>query len=132
MRLFYDVDAGIEEMRARWLYGATDPVTAPIRHCRLGRLYPPILRLSILRSGPLRTPVMLRPQVFLGAGTPPYTLVKIFYNTEANKNRDVDGDAMLDSTTVHVSGRRRRGSLARNLTGTGTPILTIQSLRRGR
>ena len=65
--------------------------------------------------------------VFLGAGTPPYTLVKIFYNTEANKNRDVDGDAMLDSTTVMYLGDDGAGGLARNLTGTGTPILTIQS-----
>jgi hypothetical protein len=60
-------------------------------------------------------------------GTPPFTLVKIFYNTEANKNCDIDGVSGLDATTVVYLGSDGSGGLERNLTGTGSQIRTVQS-----
>lgn len=125
--LFYGVDAGIEEMRVRWLYGASSRVTPPAAPTPDWAGY---IRQSssvdILTLDPAYDDYAST-TVVDGLGTPPYTLVKIFYNTEANKNRDVNGDASLDSTTVLYLGDDGAGGLARNLTATGAPVLTIQA-----
>ena len=127
-RLFYAADAGLEEARTRLLYGATSqisslPATPTADWAGYIRKDSSInvLGLDPAYSGYGST------SLETALGTPPFELVKIFYNTEANKNRDIDGDSSLDTTTVVYLGDDGAGGLARNLTGTGSPIRTIQS-----
>ena len=127
-RLFYAADAGLEEARTRLLYGATSQMSGlPAT--------PTADWAGYIRKDTTTNVLGLDPayddygstSLDTGLGTPPFELVKIFYNTEANKNRDIDGVSGLDSTTVVYLGDDGAGGLARNLTGTGSPIRTIQS-----
>ncbi len=127
-RLFYAADSGIEEARTRLLYGSSSQMSSLPST-------PTADWAGYIRKDSSTNVLGLDPaydgygstSLETALGTPPFELVKIFYNTEANKNRDIDGVSGLDATTVVYLGDDGAGGLARNLTGTGSPIRTVQS-----
>ena len=128
LQLFYYADGGIEEARARLLYGSASQL--PNLPAVPTANWAGYLRADANVNIPGLDPAYngyASTSVATALGTPPYVLVKIFYNTEANKNRDIDGVAGLDATTVVYLGPDGSGNLTRNLTGNGVPIRTIQA-----
>ncbi len=144
LQLFYFAEAGIEEMRARLLYGSASQLpnlptaatanwagyikadaTVNIGNNNQGLDWPAYSAYNPKSEG-------------TALGTAPYVLVKVFYNTEANKNRDIDEASgptpcsgtppdCLNTDTVVYLGPDGSGNLTRNLTGNGSPIRTIQA-----
>ena len=128
LQLFYYADGGIEEARARLLYGSASqlPNLPAVPTANWAGYLRADANVNILGLDPAYNGYAST-SVATALGTPPYVLVKIFYNTEANKNRDIDGVAGLDATTVVYLGPDGSGNLTRNLTGNGVPIRTIQA-----
>ena len=130
LQLFYFADAGIEEARARLLYGSASqlPSLPAVPTANWAGYIRSDTTVNILGLDPAYGGYGSTSVATALGGTPPYVLVKIFYNTEANKNRDIDGVAGLDATTVvYLGPDATTGNLTRNLTGNGVPIRTIQA-----
>ena len=117
-------------MRARLLYGSASVLTGlPTTPSAKAAWRGYIRANSTVVIGDLDTEYNSGTDSYATAlgGNPPYVLVKVFYNTEANKNRDINLDGDTLDGLVYLGPDPTTGNLTRNVTGNGVEIRTIQA-----